>query len=594
MEIEAAAHTAPYKIHKYFARRPWNIFQNLILNNSEVNEIILDPFMGGGVTVYESVFLKRKVIGCDLNPLSKFIVINMLDDKSSLEEFDQACKLVSQYLKDIKFQFNEIKKINWCELTYQVICNECKNKTILSNEQKVGVAKFKCVNKNCISNIQKTYIRPISCERTGYVYLNMNSIMIDGSEKTIQFDKKLELENKKYINYLKEIIYDKKIKIPNDLIPLLWDRQFEDRLFEKNIRSFQDLFTEKNLYLNLILLDFIKNLDIKSNIKSLLRLVFSSSLRDTNIMSFVNSRWQSGKPTTWSKHAYWLPSQFCEVSVLDAFQRAAKRVRAMLVFNRNNQLSVNKTNKFEELKNKSNVFLLDQSIANVNLQKDSIDAIITDPPYGSNVQYLELSSFWNVWNKDLYTFDNELFKEEAISNRKKCFIGHKTMIDYEQNLYKVFHKSFLLLKKNKPLIVTFNNKNMAAWIALLLAIFRSGFEFNEKEIYFQNGVKNYIHTAHTQYKGSPYGDFILKFYKPKSPHEVKSINADILIKSIDKIFLRKELKTDDKQNRGQIKLSLFLKSLKYIESYSKTIYIQAERELIFNYFGKNYLKNIYG
>ena len=95
--------------------------------------------MGGGVTVYESVFLKRKVIGCDLNPLSEFIVINMLDDKSSLEEFDQACKLVSEYLKDIKFQFNEIKKINWCELTYQVICNECKNKTILSNEQKVDL-----------------------------------------------------------------------------------------------------------------------------------------------------------------------------------------------------------------------------------------------------------------------------------------------------------------------------------------------------------------------------------------------------------------------------------------------------------------------
>ena len=325
MKLESAAHTPPYKIHKYFARRPWNIFQNLILNNSEESEIILDPFMGGGVTVYESICLKRKVIGCDLNPLSKFIVINMLDNKSSLEEYDEACKLINDYLIDMKFQFNEIKKINWCELSYQVICNECKNKTILSNDQKVGVAKFRCVNKNCISNIEEKFIRAMSCQRTGYVYLNMNCLLNDGSKETIQFDKKLELENEKYINYLKKIIYKKEIEIPNDLIPLLWDRQFEDKLFEKNIKSFQDLFTKKNLYLNLLLLDFIKNLDVKSNIKSLLRLVFSSSLRDTNIMSFVNSKWQSGKPTTWSKHAYWLPSQFCEVSVFDAFQRASKR-----------------------------------------------------------------------------------------------------------------------------------------------------------------------------------------------------------------------------------------------------------------------------
>tara|TARA_B100001173_G_C15652391_1_gene405901 strand:+ start:83 stop:277 length:195 start_codon:yes stop_codon:yes gene_type:complete len=52
-------HTAPYKIHKYLARRLWNIFQNFF-KKSQGNEIILDSFMGGGVIVYESVYLKIK------------------------------------------------------------------------------------------------------------------------------------------------------------------------------------------------------------------------------------------------------------------------------------------------------------------------------------------------------------------------------------------------------------------------------------------------------------------------------------------------------------------------------------------------------
>lgn len=71
--IVAKAHTPPYKIHKYFARRPHNVFNQLIENFTSPGEIILDPFCGGGVTIYEGVTQDRRVIGCDLNPLSTFI-----------------------------------------------------------------------------------------------------------------------------------------------------------------------------------------------------------------------------------------------------------------------------------------------------------------------------------------------------------------------------------------------------------------------------------------------------------------------------------------------------------------------------------------
>lgn len=77
--VIAEGHTAPYKIHKYFARRPWNVFEQLVQNFSRENEIVLDPFCGGGVTVYESIRKGRKVIGCDLNPLSGYIFFHFVD-----------------------------------------------------------------------------------------------------------------------------------------------------------------------------------------------------------------------------------------------------------------------------------------------------------------------------------------------------------------------------------------------------------------------------------------------------------------------------------------------------------------------------------
>ena len=44
--IIAEAHTPPYKIHKYFARRPHNVFNQLVENFTSPGEVILDPFCG--------------------------------------------------------------------------------------------------------------------------------------------------------------------------------------------------------------------------------------------------------------------------------------------------------------------------------------------------------------------------------------------------------------------------------------------------------------------------------------------------------------------------------------------------------------------
>ena len=60
-------------MHKYFARRPWNVFRELISHYTSPGEIVLDPFCGGGVTVVEALKLGRKVIGVDVNPLATYV-----------------------------------------------------------------------------------------------------------------------------------------------------------------------------------------------------------------------------------------------------------------------------------------------------------------------------------------------------------------------------------------------------------------------------------------------------------------------------------------------------------------------------------------
>ena len=60
------------------------------------------------------------------------------------------------------------------------------------------------------------------------------------------------------------------------------------------------------------------------------------------------------------------------------------------------------------------------------------------------------------------------------------------MHDYEQNLYKVFQKAFNVLKPERYMVLTFNNKNINAWLALLFSIFRAGFTLEKEGIYLMN------------------------------------------------------------------------------------------------------------
>ena len=103
---EASRKKPVFFVHKYFARRITSSFRMMLLGamlpyeediwdylyedfSQEKREdmVILDPFMGGGTTIFESLRLNTKVIGCDLQPLSKFATTALVKkmDKNSLK-----------------------------------------------------------------------------------------------------------------------------------------------------------------------------------------------------------------------------------------------------------------------------------------------------------------------------------------------------------------------------------------------------------------------------------------------------------------------------------------------------------------------------
>ena len=145
--VKAKGHTAQYKMHKYFARRPYNVFSNLVNYYTQEGDIVLDCFCGGGVTVFESLALDRKVVGVDINPLATFITEMQIQqvDTGSLKCYfnifldDCRKELESLYSYNIS---GEIVEQEWMEWVYEVTCFECGETIRLIEDNKIANGKY--------------------------------------------------------------------------------------------------------------------------------------------------------------------------------------------------------------------------------------------------------------------------------------------------------------------------------------------------------------------------------------------------------------------------------------------------------------------
>lgn len=187
-----------------------------------------------------------------------------------------------------------------------------------------------------------------------------------------------------------------------------------------------------------------------------------------------------------------------------------------------------------------------KSSERLDIPDESISAVITDPPYGSNVQYGELSHYWLVWLQKDLDLKNSLFslESEVLVNRKS---KQKSYEDYEEGMYKIFLEAFRILKPSGVLSFTFNNKDIRSWYAVIKAAIRAGFSLEPEGVIYQDPIENYKNTAHTRFAGTVHGDFIYTFKKQNIKSlrnaEASTVNREGLINQIKKYLIENDTAT---------------------------------------------------
>ena len=124
-----------------------------------------------------------------------------------------------------------------------------------------------------------------------------------------------------------------------------------------------------------------------------------------------------------------------------------------------------------------------------HLPDNSVDAIVTDPPYYGTIPYSDISDFFYVWMKrilgdifpDLFASELTDKEREAVANPSRFRnMGTSPEIlanqDYEAKMAMAFAEYHRVLRDDGVMTVQFNHKDSGAWDVLAKSLIDAGFE----------------------------------------------------------------------------------------------------------------------
>jgi putative DNA methylase len=123
--------------------------------------------------------------------------------------------------------------------------------------------------------------------------------------------------------------------------------------------------------------------------------------------------------------------------------------------------------------NSEYVYLRCGDSGSTDIPDQTVDVVITDPPFFDNVHYSELADFFYVWQRHFFP---EIVSDVGPSTRSSNEVQSPDRRSFSLNLRRVFGECNRVLKDDGLLIFTYHHSREDGWLALISAIIGAGFE----------------------------------------------------------------------------------------------------------------------
>lgn len=273
-----------------------------------------------------------------------------------------------------------------------------------------------------------------------------------------------------------------------------------------DVEYVEQLFTPRQL-ISLALLRQSIMQEQNEILRSILLLAFSATLIKTNRL-FVSAKGRKesrGGASIFSMYRYYIPPNPVELHVWEQF---ALRYRGVRRAKEETNLLVGSKYSTENFR----AIVGSATELSRFVEECSIDYIFTDPPYGSHIAYIDLSTMFHAWlNLEVSTRQRQL---EAIEGGDL----EKTEDEYFELMERSFDEMFKALKYDRWMSVVFAHKDTSYWNAIVKGAERAGFEYvntvpqNPQTVWSMHKKKNPLTVLA--------GNLILNFRKVKNPRTI--------------------------------------------------------------------------
>ena len=398
------AYRGLYAFHKYWGKKPAEPMHYLIEHLCPEGGLVVDPFLGSGISALEAVQLHRRFVGVDINPAAVRLT-RLLVSPPSAHAVQEALTHVGKLVKD----------------------------TILESyttAQKRPATHF-VWRKGVMEKVWRT----------------------NGENRN-----RLELPPDKHDIALAESFASYQLQ-----------RLRAPRFFTNSrINSFpamtlKELFTGRALRNIELLLAAID--DLPAAIQESLLLSLTAAVGQMSKMVFaITGR---GKTTGVSSErmevgswviGYWRPEQHFEVNVWTCFERRVQKLIKAVSESESVHLTFRSGTLSEVSSGDADYAILNGDCLGklLELPDNSVDLVITDPPHGDRIPYLELSEIWNVILGEEPPFEAEI----VVSNAKE---RSKKSPDYNQAMSKFLEITSRKLRASGCLVLFFNARTEKSW-----------------------------------------------------------------------------------------------------------------------------------
>ncbi len=451
-ETNPSKHNPTYDASMYWSQKAYNVADGLISLYTKKGDVIFDPFLGSGVTLIESVSdeMSRKAIGCEINDEPIFLINSFLKKRKVKHEKERLALFLKQ-LDDLEERY------------YVTTCPGCGAtaviKQVIFDKTSNGI-KIKKINFNSHSEKCKVLFK----DGDAFDYENMI--------------RKYPIFNIQNIEL-----------IPNSKLAVKEGMHISDLFTNRNFKVLDEILELKKEFVDISdLIDYV-----------LVGIIHLSKITDTH----SNSQWP-----------LWTPYKDCvEKNVISIFKRRAKKVLKAISFKETNFKKTYLAPSYASMKRNCGYIIFKKGVQNLKIEDvpdESVDFILTDPPYLGQVAYSEYMQLYKPFLDFAFNLDDEII----VSSSPKRSKDTKNYFSLMEKAFKVCSQK---LKPSHYMCMYFHDCNLAVWNSLITIMEENGLKYlTQVHVDKTITLKNIISP-----KKSLNGDSLLVFQKINNYHHTK-------------------------------------------------------------------------